>query len=729
MSLGVTGYAIAAIGFAALLIVLLIGWQRRLQGALLILAAAAGILWALTLAAQAIWPERIPLSLVFPAELLRDAAWIGFLWGLIWQARSHRRLPVSRAPARPGPPSSSAGNRSSTLPAADANADLKPPLILLGLAAVLLLMGLVAYLLLQPMLPEAWIRGDVLLGGKLLLTLIALLLVEQIYRNTSREGRWAIKYLCLGVGGVYLFDFYMYAESLLFRNVDAGLWEARGFINALVVPLIAVSAARNPQWSLDVYVSRGMVFHTATLLSAGVYLLLMAAAGYYLRVFGGEWGTVFQAVFLFAALMSLLALAASGRLRSQFKVFVSKHFFNYKYDYREEWLRFIATLADETRHEALPTRVIRALADIVDSPGGQLWMRDGGRHFTQTAQINMAEAGDHAEPVDGSLARYLLDTGWVLDVAECLSEPERHAGLELPDWMRDSERIWLLIPLKQGAELLGFVVLLAPRAHRNINWEDRDLLKTAGLQAASHLAQMEALRALSEARQFEAFNRLSAYVVHDLKNLIAQLSLVVSNARRHGDNPAFLKDAIGTVENAVERMNKLMLQLRTGDPGRDMAPVDVGLLAVRAVAQAQGRAPLPELAHNGEPIPVLADPERLLSVMNHLIQNAQEATPPEGQVRLGLWRDSRQAYLEIRDTGTGMTSEFIRERLFRPFDTTKGLTGMGIGAYESREFVRALGGDLEVWSEPGVGSRFRISIPLAQPQEEAPLPRGKGAQD
>ncbi|MBK1672854.1 hypothetical protein CKO35_05960 [Ectothiorhodospira shaposhnikovii] len=722
MSLGVTGYVIAAIGFAALLAVLLIGWQRRPQGALLIMAAAAGILWALTLGAQAAWPERIPLLLVFPAELLRDAAWIGFLWGLLWQARSHQRLPLSRAPTRPGPPSSSADIRSSTLPAAAANADLGPPLILLGLAALLLLLGLATYVLLQPMVPESWARGDVLLGGKLMLTLIALLLVEQIYRNTSREGRWAIKYLCLGVGGIYLFDFYMYAESLLFRNVDAGLWEARGFINTLVVPLIAVSAARNPQWSLDVYVSRGMVFHTATLLGAGVYLLLMAAAGYYLRVFGGEWGTVFQAVFLFAALLSLLALAASGRLRAQFRVFVSKHFFNYKYDYREEWLRFISTLADEARHEALPTRVIRALADILDSPGGQLWMRGGGRHFVQVAQINMAEAGDHAEPMDGSLARYLMDTGWVLDVEECISEPERHAGLRLPDWMRDSERIWLLIPLKQGPELLGFVVLLAPRAHRNINWEDRDLLKTAGLQAASHLAQMEALQALSEARQFEAFNRLSAYVVHDLKNLIAQLSLVVSNARRHGDNPAFLKDAIGTVENAVERMNKLMLQLRTGEPGRDIAPVDMGALAARAVTQAQGRAPKPELAHNGEQVLVLADPERLLSVMNHLMQNAQEATPPEGEVQLGLWRDSRQAYLEIRDTGTGMTSEFIRERLFRPFDTTKGLTGMGIGAYESREFVRALGGDLEVWSEPGVGSRFRISIPLAQQQEEAPLP-------
>ncbi|SFM25176.1 signal transduction histidine kinase [Ectothiorhodospira mobilis] len=717
MDVGVTGFGVAAAANLLLVAVLAIGWKRRLQGALLILAAFAGLTWAVVLGLRAGYPQAVGIPVIFLAELLRDAAWIAFLWGLIRQARSPAGAEV---PSRPGPPrggpnETEGSGAVSALPGGAAG--LSPPLRALGLGALGLVALLACYAFLLPWLPAVGFRGDVLLAGKLLVALAVLLLVEQIFRNSTTEARWAIQYLCLALLGIYGFDFYLYAEGLLFHQVSGGLWAARGFVSALVVPLIAVSAARNPQWSLDVYVSRGMVFHTATLLGAGGYLLLMAAAGYYLRTFGGEWGTVLQAVFLFAALLGVLVFWASGHLRSRFRVFVSKHFFNYKYDYREEWLRLIHTLSDSRSREGLPDRVVRALADIVESPGGQLWMRDGGRHFRQVAQWNMVQPTAAGEARDGALGTYLGQTGWVLDLHEVRTHPEAYPDLELPGWLAEDARAWLLVPLRQEDDLLGFVLLAPSRALKAINWEDRDLLKTAGKQAASHLAQMEALQALSEARQFEAFNRLSAYVVHDLKNIIAQLSLVVSNARKHGDNPAFLKDAIGTVENAVERMNRLMLQLRSGDPGREATPVDLAGLAQQAVAAAQGRAPRPQLAHNGDECPVLADPERLRAVLGHLLQNAQEATPGDGRVDLSLWRDSRNAHLEITDTGTGMTPEFIRERLFRPFDTTKGLTGMGIGAFESREFIRALGGDLEVWSEPGQGSRFRISIPLARDQE------------
>ncbi|MFP4682728.1 MAG: XrtA/PEP-CTERM system histidine kinase PrsK [Ectothiorhodospira sp.] len=712
MDVGVTGYGIAAVANLLLVAVLAIGWRRRLQGSLLVLAALAGFLWSAVLGLRAAYPETVGLTAVFLVELFRDAAWIGFLWGLIRQARERG---ATEMPSRPGPPRGGASGKAGLLSGLPGGTvDPGVPLRFLGLGALGLVSLLAVYVSLQPWLLPGEFRGEVLLAGKLLLALAVLLLVEQIFRNSTTEARWAVKYLCLALLGIYGFDFYLYAEGLLFRQVSGGLWAARGFVSALVVPLIAVSAARNPQWSLDVYVSRGMVFHTATLLAAGGYLLLMAAAGYYLRTFGGEWGTVLQAVFLFAALLGLLVFWASGHLRSRFKVFVSKHFFNYQYDYREEWLRFIHTLADARSREGLPDRVVRALAEIVESPGGQLWMRDGGRYFRPVAQWYMAQPQAGSEPRDGSLAAYLEETGWVLDLSDVRTHPEGYPGLDLPEWLAAEERAWLLVPLRQDRDLLGFVLLAPSRALRAINWEDRDLLKTAGMQAASHLAQMEALQALSEARQFEAFNRLSAYVVHDLKNIIAQLNLVVSNARKHGDNPEFLKDAIGTVENAVSRMNKLMLQLRSGDPGREAKPVDLADLALQAVNDARGRAPEPELEHNGVECPVLADPERLRSVLNHLIQNAQEATVETGRVNLTLWQDTRHVYLDVTDTGTGMRPEFIRDRLFRPFDTTKGLTGMGIGAFESREFIRALGGDLEVWSEPGQGSRFRISIPLAR---------------
>ena len=139
-------------------------------------------------------------------------------------------------------------------------------------------------------------------------------------------------------------------------------------LTRLLFRLIAVSAARNPQWSVGITVSRRILFYSAALFGAAAYLLAMAAAGYYLRFFGGSWGTVMQVSFLFGAVVLLLAVLFSGTLRSWLRVFISKHFFSYNYDYREEWLHFTRTLS-ESGH-GLGERVIQALAQLVESPGG-----------------------------------------------------------------------------------------------------------------------------------------------------------------------------------------------------------------------------------------------------------------------------------------------------------------------------------------------------------------------
>jgi putative PEP-CTERM system histidine kinase len=247
-----------------------------------------------------------------------------------------------------------------------------------------------------------------------------------------------------------------------------------------------------------------------------------------------------------------------------------------------------------------------------------------------------------------------------------------------------------------------------------LNWENLDLLKTAGRQAASYLALSDAAEALAEARQFEGFNRLSAFVIHDLKNLIAQLSLVASNAKRHRQNPAFIDDAMKTIENAVSKMNRLMVQLKSAE---GIAPtssrVDLVPLLKDLVEAREGSEPAPVALLETDRAEVMAEVDRLSAVLGHVVQNAQDATPPDGLVEVGLRLRGDQAIVEIRDTGSGMDQEFIEQRLFRPFDSTKGLTGMGIGAYECREFVRALGGQVDVVSRPGQGTRFIITMPLA----------------
>ena len=347
---------------------------------------------------------------------------------------------------------------------------------------------------------------------------------------------------------------------------------------------------------MAIALSRRVVFHSTALLVSGVYLLFMAAAGYYVRYFGGSWGGALQVALMFAALLALGAMAFSGSLRAKLRVIVSKHFFRFRYDYRDEWLRFTHALSARGGQQELGQDVIKGLADMLDSPGGGLWLRDApGRHFAQAARWNMPADSD-TEPADGEFIRFLSETGWVVNLEEFRSSPERYRGLRFPLWLSELPNAWLIIPLANGDELIGFVVLATARARIEVNWEVNDLLKTAARQAATFLGQMQATEALLEARKFDAFNRMSAFVIHDLKNIVAQLSLMLKNAERHRENPEFQKDMLMTVEHSVERMKQLMMQLREGTTPVD-APHGVDLAAVigRIQRAKSSQQPVPEI--------------------------------------------------------------------------------------------------------------------------------------
>jgi putative PEP-CTERM system histidine kinase len=260
-------------------------------------------------------------------------------------------------------------------------------------------------------------------------------------------------------------------------------------------------------------------------------------------------------------------------------------------------------------------------------------------------------------------------------------------------------------------ELLGFVVLKHSLGNIPFNWEVSDLLKLAARQAAAHLAQMRASNQLIVARQFESFNRTTTFVIHDLKNLVAQLSLLLANAEKHKHNPEFQSDMLDTVENAVARMNKVLAQLRRGGDEARAESVALADILADAAASKQAFKLRPTLDLPPASLRVRAERERLTRAIGHLLQNALEATPPTGRVTLRAFEESGQAIIDIIDCGSGMDDEFIRTRLFQPFDSTKG-AGMGIGAYECRETLHALGGNIEVSSTPGSGTHFRLRLPL-----------------
>ncbi|MBS1218024.1 MAG: Periplasmic Sensor Signal Transduction Histidine Kinase [Proteobacteria bacterium] len=676
--LAAVGYSLATLAYLGLSGLIVASWQRRPQGRLLVLATGLSAIWGAlsALAAGGMLPAWPGLA----AEVARNGAWLALLLYIL-----RLRLPPGAA-----------------LPA---------PLRLIRCLSVLLVGGLFLASFVpfiapgQPVLAQ-W-AGSL---GLVLLTVIGLVLIEQIYRSTRPEDRWAIKFLCLGLGGLFVYDFYLYANAALFGAMDAQIWAARGYVAALVTPLIAVSAARNPEWASPVGLSRSMVFHTASLLGAGIYLLLMAGAGYYLRLFGGEWGDVVQTVFIFAAAMLLVLLMFSGTLRARLRVFLSKHFFSYRYDYREEWLNFTRTLTEGQPGEQLCERAVEALARLVESPGGALWMHEGTAGYQRASHWNWADL-DGIEPADSPFVQWLADKQWVVDLGELKTRRDLYGDLDTPAWIQQTENAWLVVPLMLHDELLGFVVLKHSLGKVSFNWEVSDLLKVASRQAAANLAQMRASNQLIVARQFESFNRTTTFVIHDLKNLIAQLSLLLANAEKHKHNPEFQADMLDTVENAVARMNKVLAQLRRGGDAAQTQSVVLADILADAVASKQAFKLRPVVELPPAHLRIRAERERLTRAIGHLLQNALEATPSDGQVSLRGFEDAAQAIVEIIDTGSGMDEEFIRTRLFQPFDSTKG-AGMGIGAYECRETIRAMGGQLDVESAPGRGTRFRISLPL-----------------
>jgi putative PEP-CTERM system histidine kinase len=432
----------------------------------------------------------------------------------------------------------------------------------------------------------------------------------------------------------------------------------------------------------------------------------MALIGYFVKYLGGSWGGLLRIGFLAAGGVLLFTLLFSGTLRSRLRVFLSKHFFSYRYDYRVEWLRFtqgLAALSD------VPAGVTRTMASLTTSPGGMLIHRDANGELNEltTWELNRPDYKNL-----GNLPEWILQSGWVIDLFEWRDSPDIYQGLNLPDWISSDHSLWLVIPLLFQDELEAVLLLSRTDLKHSVNWEDRDLLKTAGRQASALLAQHRASQALVEARQFDAFNRLSAYVIHDLKNILAQQSLIVSNARKHRDNPEFIDDMISTVDNSVKRMQRLMDQMRSGLRSIDPAAVHLDRLLAQVVETRAVMQPVPQL-DAAIAVSVIADRERLSTVFSHLVQNAQEATPDDGAVKIQLTTSESTVKVCISDSGSGMSEDFVRERLFKPFESTKGLTGMGIGAFESREYVRQLGGDISVTSEPGLGSCFSITLPIA----------------
>jgi putative PEP-CTERM system histidine kinase len=530
---------------------------------------------------------------------------------------------------------------------------------------------------------------------------LGLLTVENLWRNTDPWRRWHVWPVCLAIGLLYSYELFLFSDAFITRGrVDPGLALGRAIAAGFAVPLLALAMARNSEWRVDIHVSRQVVFHTATLFASGCFLLAVAIVAMLLRGIGGDWGLVLQLAMLLGSIVVLVTVLSSGSYRQRLKFLISRNFFTNRYDYRFEWLKFIDLISDSRQAEELQVRIIRALAEFVDSPAGTLWSSSPGIGYRPSAAWHARTEHAEAVPIDDPFLAGFREGAWI---QECANKSSNEG------WVFASPRAWLAVPLSHRQEVVGFVVLDRANHPIVLDWEAFDLLRAAGRQASSYLAEERSTRSLRDAELLTEYSKRFAFVVHDIKNLASQLSLIVANARHYIENPEFQSDMLKTVENAVSRMNKLLSQLKA----EDAAAPTLANPAVIAAAMADEFSVEYDSDDKSELCIVTIAPDKLRSALTHLVQNAREASPPGEPVILRTRRRGDRFVIDVVDRGVGMDEAFVRNELFLPFRSTKS-GGYGIGAFQTRDLIRMAGGDLEVLSRPGGGTTMRIVLPLAE---------------
>ena len=664
-ALGIWSYGAAAVAYLVLAI-LALAWRREVS---LQVACALTAFWA---AGVAFLLSTGELLLVQPAvvEVVKYYSWALFFWHFVWSRDDSGRT------------------RAFT--------------ILFGIFT-----GLVAINIVNLVFGLLGSKLEILFGIAIVIT--SFVFLENFFRNTAKIERWRIKFFAIALGCIFVYDLFFYSSLLLLTRIDFGHIEARGLAYALAAPLIGIAAYRSRSSPANLQLSRQVAFYSTTLLLSGAYIVAMSAAALLIRHLGGSWGAAVQLVFLFSALVLLFVLLSSGAFRAHVKVLIDKHFFQLRYDYREEWLRFTKAISDSTSRYGLSERILHATADTFDSPGSALWLKDGAA-YSVVASWNMAVSSVSCAEVE-AMAEIMRERGWivVLDAGGDDDLPD----FQVPRALAEVVQGWVLIPLLHHAELTGFIMLAQPRAPKALVWEDFDLMRTVGRQAAGYLAEQQASLALAQAQQFERFNQRSAFVLHDIKNLVSQLSLLTRNIERHGEKPEFRRDMALTLDNVVAKMQLMIDRLSASDvEDASQATLRIDLLPLLAEVAASRAAFYPE--EGTERLAVQGDRDRLASLFENLVKNAVEAVQgvEGGWVRVSLLANNDRAIVEISDNGPGMDEAFIRNKLFAPFRSTKS-GGFGIGTHQCRVYARELGGDLEVVSSPGSGTTMRVLLPIA----------------
>ncbi len=551
---------------------------------------------------------------------------------------------------------------------------------------------------------------------RLLWAIGALFLIERVFSASDAQTRTVVAPVATALAAMWSYDLVLYASALAGEGgMVSLLFALRGCVVGSLAPVIAL--VMRTGGNAVVMPSRALAWRGLGAATGLTAIILLVPALLALEYISTPLLRAFATGGLFMLVVGSLLVLPATRFHAQLKALAVKHLFRHRYDYREQWMRFVDTIGRSENSAGgkdgpLHRRFIKAMADITESSGGALLTPDEQGRLLWHSAWNWKGEPLPALSFDTTILERMRHRAWVIDIAAARASDDP----TVPEALKRDPSAWALVPLVHFDELVGAVLLSRPPLMRPLDWEDFDMLRAAGRQVASYMAEARGQQALAEAQRFDEFNRRFAFIMHDIKNLVSQIGLVARNAERHAENPEFRADMILTLKDCAERMNTLLVRLSqhsSSSSEPEAALFALGDAVNAVVARRGGRHPL--LVEGDLSLAVTADRSRIEQIVGHLVQNAIEASEGSGApVVVRIERAGGEAHIAVIDHGCGMNLEFIRDELFRPFASTK-QGGFGIGAYEARAIARSLGGSLAVESEEGRGSRFLLRLPLDNP--------------
>ena len=538
--------------------------------------------------------------------------------------------------------------------------------------------------------------------GVMLYFILSLINLEATFVSTRGSERWRLKYIFMGLLCIVAMEIFYTSQALLYRTLNLNLLTARSVVFIMGALLIGYSKLYRGN-NVAIAVSRFVLYRSIGLLSVGLYLLVLGIAGEGLKYTGINYSETLLLIFGFLFGIALFAVLFSEQVRRRIKVFINKHFYTHKHDYRTQWLGFTERLSHCRDTSEIEEAITETFKETFGLKGAMLFTIDRGSGLYRSRNPSVP-----ALPEDTGLIRYFKERKRVFNADTDEYQPD-----EAEREFIDKTGAFLIIPLQKNGDVVGFVLCGEQLIREELTFEDYDLMKTLAKQATLAVLNQHLSEEVAETRQLAAVAKVSSFVIHDLKNMASTLSLMLDNAAEFIDDPEFQQDMLDTLKSTVEKMRSLMNRLKDFPEKQRLSTqqADLALLteeALRGIKNINGGVKIIKTLNTA---PATVDPEEFKKVVLNLVLNAFEATEGSGgEIRIETGTGDGAAFLKVSDTGKGMSEEFLKGHLFKPFSTTK-KKGLGIGLYQCKQIIEAHRGTIKVKSALNRGTEFIVSLP------------------